>query len=95
MSPKKKKKHATLFSQMNTEQRTIYDAVMDSIKNACGKLFFVYGLGGTCKTFLYKTIISKLRATMIIVLTVASSGIAALLLLGGRTTQSQNNRFVI
>jgi len=54
-----------------------------------GKLFFLYGPGGTGKTFVYKTIISKLRSEKRIVLPVASSGIAALLLPGGRTAHSR------
>ncbi|XP_024009308.1 uncharacterized protein LOC112084412 [Eutrema salsugineum] len=81
--------HVALFKQLNPEQRTIYDAVMDSIENHRGKLFFVYGPGGTGKTFLYRTIISKIRSTKGIVLPVASSGIAALLLSGGRTAHSR------
>ncbi|GKB60691.1 ATP-dependent DNA helicase PIF1-like protein [Tanacetum coccineum] len=42
--------------------------------------------------FLYKTIIARLRSARMIVLAVASSGIASLLLPGGRTAHS---RFVI
>ncbi|XP_071697343.1 uncharacterized protein [Rutidosis leptorrhynchoides] len=57
-----------------------------------GWVFFVYGPGGTGKTFLYKAIISRLRSESKIVLAVASSGIASLLLPGGRTAHS---RFVI
>ncbi|GKB15347.1 ATP-dependent DNA helicase PIF1-like protein [Tanacetum coccineum] len=44
------------------------------------------------KTFLYKTIIARIRSTRMIVLAVASFGIASLLLPGGRTAHS---RFVI
>ncbi|XP_071699004.1 uncharacterized protein [Rutidosis leptorrhynchoides] len=57
-----------------------------------GGLFFLYGPGGTGKTFLYNTILAKLRSESLIVLAVASSGIALLLLPGGRTAHS---RFVI
>nr|GEW79585.1 ATP-dependent DNA helicase PIF1-like [Tanacetum cinerariifolium] len=45
-------------------------------------------VGGTGKTFLYKTIISRLRSQRMIVLVVASSGIASLLLPTGRTAHS-------
>jgi hypothetical protein len=48
----------------------------------------VNGCGGTGKTFLYKVICSKLRSEGNIVLCIASSGIAALLLPGGRTAHS-------
>ncbi|CAL9016010.1 unnamed protein product [Prunus brigantina] len=52
-------------------------------------LFFVHGHGGTGKTFLWHTIISKIRSEHKIVLAVASSGIASLLLPGGRTDHSR------
>ena len=45
----------------------------------------MYGCGGTGKTFLWNAIISRLRSEKLIVLVVASSGIASLLLPGGRT----------
>lgn len=52
-------------------------------------MFFVYGYGGTGKTYLYKTMSAALRSKGEIVLNVASSGIAALLLEGGRTAHSR------
>ncbi|GJW25506.1 putative PIF1 DNA helicase/replication protein A1-like protein [Tanacetum coccineum] len=55
-------------------------------------MFFVYGYGGIGKTYLYKTMSAALRSKGEIVLNVASSGIAALLLEGGRMAHS---RFVI
>jgi DNA transposition AAA+ family ATPase len=54
-----------------------------------GKLFFVYGSGGTGKTFVWTTLLSHLRGQGKIVLVVASSGITSLLLLGGRTAHSR------
>ncbi|XP_052625895.1 uncharacterized protein LOC111907790 [Lactuca sativa] len=59
------------------------------LKKEC---FFVYGYGGTGKTFLWKTISAAIRCKGDIVLNVASSGIASLLLPGGRTVYS---RFII
>jgi hypothetical protein len=53
------------------------------------KTFFVDGLGGAGKTFLYGCLLSKVRSTGDIVLSVASSGIVALLLEGGCTTHSR------
>ena len=50
--------------------------------------FSLDGPGGTGKTFLYKVICSKLCSNGAIVLCTASSGIAALLLPGGRTAHS-------
>jgi hypothetical protein len=49
----------------------------------------VYGNGGTGKTFVWTTLLSCLRGQGKIVLAVASSGIASLLLLGGRITHSR------
>jgi ATP-dependent DNA helicase PIF1 len=50
------------------------------------RLFFLYGYGGTGKTFIWRAISAAIRSRGAIVLTVASSGIAALLIPGGRTT---------
>lgn len=52
--------HQLMFVKLNEEQRIIYDEVMTSVLEKQGKLFFIYGAGGTGKTFLYKTIISAL-----------------------------------
>ena len=57
-----------------------------------GDFLFVYGHGGTRKTYLWKTIICQLHSEGKIVIAVALSGIAALLLPGGRTA---NSRFQI
>ncbi|GKC42571.1 ATP-dependent DNA helicase PIF1, partial [Tanacetum coccineum] len=89
---KSRAEHQHLHSLLNPEQRIIYDDVVQSVHNKKGNFYFVYGPGGTGKTFLYKTIISRLRSDRMIVLAVASSGIASLLLPAGRTAHS---RFVI
>ncbi|XP_074318340.1 uncharacterized protein LOC141655147 [Silene latifolia] len=71
---------------LNTEQK-----VINAASSKLQELFFVYGHGGTRKTFLYGAISAKLRSEGKIVLNVASSatGIAALLLPGGRTAHSR------
>ncbi|GJZ51267.1 ATP-dependent DNA helicase PIF1 [Tanacetum coccineum] len=89
---KSKAEHEQLHSLLNPEQRVIYEDVVKSVHNKKGNFYFIYGPGGTGKTFLYKTIISRLRSERKIVLAVASSGIASLLLSAGRTAHS---RFVI
>ncbi|OMO96481.1 DNA helicase PIF1, ATP-dependent [Corchorus olitorius] len=53
-----------------------------------GGVFFVYSHGGTGKTYLWITLISGIRSTGRIVLVMASSGIASLLLPNGRTAHS-------
>lgn len=53
------------------------------------EVFFVDGPGGTCTTFLYRTLMTSLRSRGEITLAIASSGIAATLLPGDRTAHSQ------
>nr|GEX63010.1 DNA helicase [Tanacetum cinerariifolium] len=55
----------------------------------CDVLIFVYGHGGTGKTFLWKTIISSPRCEGKIALAVASSGISSLLLPSDHTAHSR------
>ena len=62
---------------------------MESVDKDLGNHFFVDGYGGTGKTYLWEAIRTKLRSEGKIVLAVTSSGIAALLLEGGRTTRSR------
>ena len=73
---------------LNPEQRHAFDAITDSVENNLGRLFFLNGPGGTGKTFVYNTVCHHVRSKGLIVLCVASSGIAALLLRGGRTAHS-------
>ncbi|XP_074318083.1 uncharacterized protein LOC141654868 [Silene latifolia] len=75
--------------QLNKEQLYVFEEVIKAVEQKTEKLIFVYGHGGTGKTFLYGTISARLRAEGKIVLNVASSGIAALLLSGGRTAHSR------
>jgi len=72
--------------QLNPEQRAIYDNVMAAVDR---RAFFVDGLGGTGKTFLYSYLLSTVCAQGRVAIVVASSGIAALLLDGGRTAHSR------
>lgn len=51
--------------------------------------FFVYGFGGTGKTFLWRLLSAAIRYRGEICLCTASSGIASLLLPGGRTAHSR------
>ncbi|XP_020113189.1 uncharacterized protein LOC109727463 [Ananas comosus] len=83
------REHLHLFRGLTDEQREIYNAVLISIYEKNGDVIFVYGHGGTGKTYLWKTIICKLHSEGRIVLAVASSGIASLLLPGGRTAHSR------
>jgi hypothetical protein len=75
--------------RFNDDQRSTYKIILNVVTNKKGKLFFVYGNGGTGKTFVWTTLLSRLRRQGKIVLAVASSGITSLLLLGGRTAHSR------
>ncbi|CAN0880767.1 ATP-dependent DNA helicase PIF1 [Linum grandiflorum] len=77
------------YTALNTDQRLAHDVVLSSLTNKKGQLYFLYGHGGTGKTFLYNFIISKVRSLGQIALVVASSGIAATLLPGGVTAHSR------
>ncbi|GKD68031.1 ATP-dependent DNA helicase PIF1-like protein [Tanacetum coccineum] len=83
-----KAQHQHLHSLLNPEQRLIYEQVAESVHDQNGRFYFVYGPRGIGKTFLYKTIMERLRSEWKIVL----AGIASLLLPGGHTAHS---RFVI
>ena len=74
------------LQRLNAEQRNVFDTVKNVIHHDHhDNLFFLEGPGGTGKPFVYETIISQIRSENKIVLCVASSGIAASLLTGGRT----------
>jgi hypothetical protein len=75
--------------RLNDDQRNAYKTILNAVTNKEGKLFFLYGSGGTGKTFVWTTLLSRLRGQGKIVLAVASSGIASLLLPGGRTAHSR------
>ncbi|GJV53078.1 DNA helicase [Tanacetum coccineum] len=79
----------SLLPKLNDEQKQIFDEVVNAISNHEQKLIFVYGHGGTGKTFLWKALAYVLRLEERIVLAVASSGIASLLLPSGRTAHSR------
>ncbi|OMO50053.1 DNA helicase PIF1, ATP-dependent [Corchorus olitorius] len=78
-----------MLNLLNSEQKVIHDHVIDSVLQKKPTLFFVYGYGGTGKTFMWNTIIAGIRSKGLIVLAVVSSGIASLLMLGGRTAHSR------
>ncbi|KAL4300849.1 hypothetical protein AHAS_Ahas17G0242000 [Arachis hypogaea] len=69
--------------------RDAYDTILNAISRDMGGLFFVYGYGGTRKTFLWNSLSASISAKGQIVLNIASSGIAALLLPNGRTAHSR------
>ncbi|XP_042055739.1 uncharacterized protein LOC121800221 [Salvia splendens] len=83
------REHVIFVSKFTDEQHQVYDTIMSAVNSNHGGLFFVYGYGGTGKTFIWKTLSAAIRSKGDIVLNVASSGIASLLLPGGRTAHSR------
>ena len=77
-----KAEHDTLFPSLTPEQKIVYQRVISAVENKKGGVFFLYGYGGTGKTYIWKTLSAAIRSKGDIVLNVASSGIASLLLTG-------------
>jgi hypothetical protein len=80
---------SSLVAQLNDDQRRVYDTIIGRVHSRSPGFFFVCGHGGTGKTFLWTTLIASLRSEKKIVLAVASSGVASLLLPRGRTAHSR------
>ncbi|GFX07913.1 ATP-dependent DNA helicase [Trichonephila clavipes] len=70
------------------EQRTAYDTIINTIANKSCGLYFLGAPGGIGKTFLISIILATIRSQNNIALAIASSGIAATLLDGGRKEHS-------
>ncbi|KAL6557987.1 hypothetical protein OROMI_018337 [Orobanche minor] len=81
--------HSKLYPLLTDEQRAVYDKIMYAVDKGVVGVFFLYGYGGTGKTFIWRTLCAALRGRGDIVLPVASSGIASLLLPKGRTAHSR------
>ena len=69
-------------------QRSVYDAIVDKINQKEGGILFLDAPSGTGKTFLINLLLAKIRQQSKIAIAMASSGIAATLLHGGRTAHS-------
>ncbi|XP_055910737.1 uncharacterized protein LOC129945100 [Eupeodes corollae] len=74
--------------QLNSQQKYAYDKIMEGVNNEEGGFYFIDAPGGTGKTFLLSLILATIRSDNKIAFAVASSGIAATLLDGGRTAHS-------
>ncbi|KAL4119559.1 hypothetical protein QTP88_012364 [Uroleucon formosanum] len=73
---------------LNEQQKQVYETLMQAVDNNTGGLFFLDAPGGTGKTFVISLILATIRSRCDIALALASSGIAATLLDGGRTAHS-------
>nr|GFB51144.1 hypothetical protein [Tanacetum cinerariifolium] len=72
--------------KLNEEQKQIYNLIINTFEQSRHEMLFVYDHSETGKMILLKTIIGSLRPQGKVVLAVASSDIASLLLPAGRTT---------
>jgi len=73
---------------MNEEQWFVYKQTLNSIKLNLGKCKFLDAPGGTGKIHLINILLAKVGSTYGIAISVASLGIAAALLHGGKTAHS-------
>ena len=65
------------------KQSAAFDKIWHSIQQNKGQSFFINGPGGTGKIFLERTICHAVRAQGWIIICIASTGLAVLLLPGG------------
>ena len=93
---KEQETNESMRAQLNQEQSNCFQVIVAAVhqheqnpQENQHSGFFLQGPAGTGKTFLYNCLCSYLRAQGKIVLCVASSGIAAQLLPGGRTAHSR------
>ncbi|XP_078521590.1 uncharacterized protein LOC144790763 [Lissotriton helveticus] len=70
------------------DQTIVYNTIVESVETKDGKIFFLDARVGTGKTYLINLILAKIRSLGLLALAVASSGIAATLLTGGKTAHS-------
>ncbi|XP_010484923.1 PREDICTED: uncharacterized protein LOC104763216 [Camelina sativa] len=82
------KNYHRLLRMATDEQKSVLE-IISAVNRNKGGMFFVHGFGGTGKTFLWSILGADIRSRGDIVLNVASSGIVALLMEGGRTAHSR------
>ena len=75
-------------SKLVDDQRRVYTTILDSARKNTGGIFFIDAPWGTGKTFVINLLLASVRKQKCVALAVASSGIAATLLDGGRTAHS-------
>ena len=73
---------------LTADQRSAYQTILQQVEGNNGSILFLDAPGGTGKTFVINLLLAKIRLQKKIALAVASSGIAATLLEGGRTAHS-------
>ena len=74
--------------KLNEEQQKAFDEIIEAVNTKSGQIFFLHGPGSTGKTYIYNTLWYFLHGQHKIIICVASSGVAALLIIGGHTSHS-------
>jgi len=77
------------INSLNEGQQSCFEIVKSACDHSQAQAFFIDGPAGTGKTYLYSLLLSMAHRQGDVALAVASSGIAALLLQGVRTTHSR------
>ncbi|KAF8264848.1 PIF1-like helicase-domain-containing protein [Lactarius quietus] len=67
----------TNIQLFNDDQKLTFDTIISSVNSDTSRLFFLHGLAGTGKMFIYNTICNQIQGQSLVVLCVASSGISA------------------
>ncbi|XP_074115105.1 uncharacterized protein LOC141537825 [Cotesia typhae] len=75
-------------SVITNQQKNVYNEILNAINTDSGQLYFLDAPGGTGKMFLINLLLAKVRSVKKIALAIASSGIAATLIDGGKTAHS-------
>ena len=81
---------ATRMRHLMTETQALaFDDIIAAVDSGQGGVFFVDGVGGGGKTFLYTALLHCVRGESQIAVAAAFSGVAALLLKGGQTAHKR------
>ncbi|XP_075478917.1 uncharacterized protein LOC142519774 [Primulina tabacum] len=76
-------------SKLNAGQTKAFSTIHECLDSIGSSLFFVNGLGGTGKEYLYRALLANVRQRNVIALATTTSGVAASILTGGRTAHSR------
>ncbi|XP_055542911.1 uncharacterized protein LOC129728491 [Wyeomyia smithii] len=78
----------TKIPLLTNQQKDVYDTLLKAVDEGNEGIYFIDAPGGTGKTFLISLLLDSVRSRSEVAVAVASSGIAATLLGGGRTAHS-------
>jgi len=78
-----------LWSSLNTEQLAAATTIWEAVNASTPQLFFLNGVGGTGKTYVYRAICARMHVRALPFACSAPTGLAALLLPEGRTLHAQ------